>query len=66
MSSGTSMDKQGRQNKVNACDTGETPLPWQKPEILSVEPLEAAASICEPNNAPFGKDFPGTCGTLGS
>ncbi len=39
---------------------------WHKPAILSVEPLEAAAAICEPANAPFGKDFPGTCGTLGS
>jgi hypothetical protein len=41
-------------------------LVWEKPVILSIEPLEAAATICEPANAPFGKDFPGTCGTLGS
>jgi len=64
--SSTFLDKKCRQNESLAGDVRKERIPWQKPEILSVEPLEAAAAICEPNNAPFGKDFPGTCGTLGS
>ncbi|RUM40412.1 MAG: hypothetical protein DSY70_03580 [Desulfobulbus sp.] len=63
--SGAVVDKKCGQAEAGV-DDERGRQPWQKPEILSVEPLEAAASICEPANAPFGKDFPGTCGTLGS
>ncbi len=40
--------------------------PYEPPEILSSEPLEAAAATCQPPTPPLGKTVPIPCQTLGS
>ncbi len=41
---------------------------YQAPRILSIEPLEVAAAVCDPPTGLFGKVFvpPSSCSTLGS
>lgn len=40
--------------------------PYSAPSILSAEPLEAAAVVCDPPTLGFGKTTPPVCTTLGS
>jgi hypothetical protein len=42
------------------------PKAYEPPKILSVEPLEVAAAVCNPPTGGFGKAGPPICGTLGS
>jgi len=42
-----------------AVDRGTAKRPWERPRILSREPLEAVAAVCAP--APPAKSNPGFC-----
>ncbi len=44
-----------------AADRGEAKRPWERPRILSREPLEAVAAVCAPS--PPAKGNPGFCPT---
>ncbi len=39
---------------------------YEPPRILSIEPLEVAAAVCDPPVGGFGKIGPPFCGVLGS
>ena len=67
------MGSNGLRKKVNPCESAEMKgknkgLPWQKPAILSIEPLEAAALGGCDGSGGFGKSVASGCNpaTLGS
>lgn len=66
------MDKLKTQNNSDVStlqSKDQQKKPYQTPQILSNEKLEAAAVTCDPPEAPFGKTVGGlgsVCTTLGS
>jgi hypothetical protein len=50
---------EGRDAKPAEPAAGKTRRPYERPQILSREPLEAVAAVCSP--APPAKSNPGTC-----
>lgn len=56
---------QGRDRRTRPV-VPSAPKAYEPPKILSVEPLEVAAAVCNPPTGGFGKAGPPICGTIGS
>ena len=59
-------DSRSSQPATNSDAKPGAKRPYTAPQILSAEPLEAAAATCAPPAGGFGKAVPIPCGTLGS
>ena len=53
-------------NSVDSNSSRNDRKPYSPPSILSAEPLEAAAVVCDPPTLGFGKTTPPICTTNGS
>ena len=62
-----SQSNQSKNNDAkNDAEGSSQKRPYSAPRILSVEPLEAVATVCEDTGAQFGKDIPIGCAQAGS
>ena len=56
-----------RTDEFGTLSPGDDKRPYTAPRMLSAEPLEAVAAVCDPNTPGGpGKDVPFPCATLGS